>query len=171
MFLMIAGMVLVFGHVWGIKKYLETYREKEGQAMSLAVRAESYRNSVTTADVIAEEVAWMDQYEPEPSTFGAEQSKLLEFLTSSGKKLGFTPEKPQLSPLDNKGGKYQRTKIQMTATATEEQIYQWLVEIHQPSEFRAVTQILMRPSPKAEEDETIICTLTAEQWLIASESL
>jgi len=170
MLFMIAGMVLVFAHVWGIKQYLTSYREKESTAMDLAAKVQSYSRSTTTAEMIADEKAWLAQYEPEPSTFGEQQSKLLAFLNSSGAENGFTPVKPQLSPMVDTGGKYQRTKIQIQATATEEQIYQWLVDIHQPSEFRAVTQVVMRPTSKSDEDGLIICTLTAEQWLIDSET-
>ncbi|MFT5883053.1 MAG: hypothetical protein ACI9FG_001563, partial [Crocinitomicaceae bacterium] len=49
-----------------------------------------------------------------------------------------------------------------------DQIYKWLVDIHQPEEFRAVTQIVMKPTAKVDDDGFITCTLTAEQWLIAS---
>ncbi|PQJ27347.1 hypothetical protein BSZ32_01775 [Rubritalea profundi] len=170
MLLLIAGIVLLFAHVWGIKQYLTSYREKEGKAMALAAQAVSYKNSSSNAVLIAEEVAWVDKHEPEPSTFGDEQSKLLEFLKSSATSIGFTPVKPQLTEMTNTGDKYLRTKIQIQATATEDQIYKWLVDIHQPTEFRAVTQIVMRPTAKVDDDGLIICTLTAEQWLIASNS-
>lgn len=168
---MIVGIVLVFAHVWGIKQYLTSYREKEGEAMALAAQSQSYKNSSSNAQMIAEEVAWIDQHEPKPSTFGAEQSKLLAFLNSSGAKYGFTPAKPQLSAMVDTDGKYQRTKIQIQATATEDQIYNWLVDIHQPTAFRAVTQLVIRPTSKVDDDGLVVCTLTAEQWLINSESL
>ena len=171
MLLLITGIVLLLAHVWGIKQYLTIYRGKEGEAMALAAQAVSYKNSTSNAELVAEEVAWIDKYEPKPSTFGNEQSKLLEFLNSSAASIGFTPVKPQLSPMIDTGGKYLRTKIQIQATATEDQIYQWLVDIHQPTEFRAVTQIVMRPTAKVDDDGLIVCTLTAEQWLISSESL
>jgi hypothetical protein len=171
MLLLIAGIVLVFAHVWGIKQYLTSYRDKEGKAMALTAQSVSYKNSASNAKLIAEEVAWIDQHEPKPSTFGDEQSKLLDFLNSSGENHGFTPAKPQLSPMIDTDGKYQRTKIQIQATATEDQIYKWLVDIHQPKAFRAVTQLLIRPTSKVDDDGLVTCTLTAEQWLIDSESL
>jgi len=168
---MIAGIVLLFLHVWGIKQYLTNYREKEGTSMALAAQALSYKNSTSNAELIAKEVDWVDKHEPKPSTFGDEQSKLLAFLNSSATSIGFTLVKPQLSAMADTGGKYLRTKIQIQATATEDQIYKWLVDIHQPTEFRAVTQIVMRPTAKVDDDGLIICTLTAEQWLIDSDSL
>ncbi len=171
MLLMIAGIVLVFAHVWGGKQYLTCYNDKEGKAMALAAQSLSYKNSASNAQLIAQEVAWIDEHEPKPSSFGEEQSKLLAFLNSSGVKHGFTPAKPQLSAMIDSDGKYQRTKIQIQATATEDQIYEWLVEIHQPTAFRAVTQLVIRPTSKVDDDGLIICTLTAEQWLINSESL
>lgn len=171
MLLMIAGIVLVLAHVWGIKQYLTSYREKEGETMTLSAQSLSYKNSASNAELIAKEVSWVDEHEPKPTSFGEEQSKLLAFLNSSGAKHGFTPAKPQLSPMIDTNGVYQRTKIQIQAIATEEQLYNWLIDIHQPTEFRAVTQLVMRPTSKVDEEGLVICTITAEQWLINSESL
>lgn len=170
MLLMIAGIVLLFAHVWGIKQYLTSYREKEGKAMALAAQSLSYKNSASNAELIAKEVDWVDKHEPKPSTYDDEKTKLLDFLESSGVKHGCTTTKPDFPDEVDSEGKYQRAKVQIQATATEDQIYKWLVDIHQPTKFRAVTQIVMRPTAKVDDDGLIICTLTAEQWLIASNS-
>lgn len=169
MLLMMLGMALLIAHVWGGKAYLESSRKKESKSMELAVRAQSYKNSAVTAEDIADEIDWIEQYEPEPTNFGEAQSALLGFLNKSGSSHGFTPSMPKLSPVEDSSGKFERTKIQISATASEEQIYSWLVDIHQPTEFRAVTQIIMRPTSK--DDGMIMCTLTAEQWLLDSENL
>lgn len=169
MFIMILVMVAVFGHFWVAKKYIAASDKKDSQISKLESKASLYRSSASTSELIMDEVEWLKQYEPKPSTYGETQSELVKFLNDAGKQLGFTPVKPRLIQLEDDGGKYRRVKVQITATATEEMIYQWLVNIHQPTKFRAVTLINLKPTPK--DDEKITCTLTAEQWLVDAEQM
>jgi hypothetical protein len=164
---MILVMVVLFAHIWGIKWYLNTSNQKQKEVNELGIRAASYRDSVNTAAMISDEIDWLAAHEPQPSTVEQTESDLLRFLEQSSSKIGVTSRGPKLIPVENDGGMYRRVKIEISANGTEEQIYQWLVAIHQPKAFRAVTQILLKPVPK---DETMVsCTLTAEQWLIEKE--
>lgn len=169
LFITIVVMLVVFAHFWGIKKYMAYDKKQQSQVSRLESQVESYRNSSVMAEEIADEVKWLADHEPKPSTYGETQSKLVKFLNESGRANGFDPVKPKLMQLEDTGGKYRRAKVQITATAKEAEIYKWLVDIHQPSKFRAVTQIVMKPTPK--DDETITCTLTAEQWLIDADKI
>lgn len=168
LFITIVVMLVIFAHFWGIKKYMANANKQQSQLSSLQAQVESYRNSSVIAEEIAGEVNWLAEHEPTPSTYGETQSKLVKFLSESGRANGFDPVKPKLIQLEDTGGKYRRAKVQITATAKEAEIYKWLVDIHQPTKFRAVTQIVMKPTPK--DDETITCTLTAEQWLIDADN-
>ncbi len=164
---MILVMVVLFAHIWGIKWYTQQYRQKEQTVSELGIRAASYRSSAETAQMIADEIEWLSEHNPGPSTVEETESALLKFLESSSGEIGITSKDPKLIPIEDDGGMYRRVKIQISANGSEEQIYKWLVAIHQPTKLRAVTQIIMKPVPK---DETLIsCTLTAEQWLIEQE--
>lgn len=167
LFTMIVLMIVVLGAFWGIKTYMTHLSDKQAELARLESKAMLYRSSDAIAAQIKDEVEWLAANEPEPATYGEVQSELVKFLNDSGNTAGFTATNPKLIPLEDDGGKYRRVKVQITATAKEEQIYKWLVDIHQPTKFRAVTQILMKPSPQ--DEENIICTLTAEQWLIDAE--
>ena len=165
--MMILVIVGLFAHIGGIKWYLSNYREKEQKVLELGARAASYRASADSAAEIADEIEWLAKNEPAPSTVENTESALLKFLESSSSQIGITARDQKLIPIEDDGGVYRRVKIQISASGTEDQIYQWLVAIHQPEKFRAVTQILFKPVPK--EEELISCTLTAEQWLIEKE--
>ena len=167
LFITIVILVVLFAHFWGVKKFMTYENEKKNLVAQLESQAASHSNSAAVAEAIADEVEWLSANEPTPSSYGETQSNLVKFLNDSGRANGFEPVQPKLIPIENSGGKYRRVKVQITATAKETEIYKWLISIHQPSKFRAVTQILMKPTAK--DDENIICTLTAEQWLIDSE--
>ncbi|MFC5050018.1 hypothetical protein ACFPK9_05280 [Rubritalea spongiae] len=164
---MILVMVVLFAHILGIKWYMTAYRQKEQTVNELGIRAASYRSSTETAAMIADEVKWLSEHEPEPSTVESSESELLKFLESSSSEVGLSATGQKLIPIEDSGEVYRRVKIEVSANGTEEQIYKWLVAIHQPTEFRAVTQILMKP---VSNDESLVsCTLTAEKWLIEKE--
>lgn len=163
---MIMSMVVILGVFWGVKKYMEYLSDKQIELARLESTVMIYRSSDAVAEQIKGEVEWLTANEPEATTYGEVQSELVKFLNDSGRSAGFEPNNPKLIALEDTGGKYRRVKVQITATAKEEQIYSWLVNIHQPTKFRAVTQILMKP---AAQDDQIVCTLTAEQWLIETE--
>ncbi|MGJ8671572.1 hypothetical protein [Rubritalea sp.] len=165
---MILVVVVLFAHILGVKWYMSTYRQKEQTVNDLGIRAASYRSSTETASSIADEVEWLSENEPEPSTLENTESDLLKFLESSSSKLGISAKDQKLIPLEDSGEVYRRVKIEVTANGSEEQIYEWLVAIHQPTEFRAVTQILLKPV--SNDDSLVSCTLTAEQWLIEKEA-
>lgn len=166
---MILVMVVLFAHIWGVKWYLSTYRQKEQVVNDLGIRAASYRSATDTSAMIEDEVAWLTKFQPEPSTLEDTESALLKFLESSSGELGISAKDQKLIPIEDSGELYRRVRIQISANGTEEQIYRWIVAIHQPEAFRAVTQILLKPVPK---DETMVsCTLTAEQWLVEMEEL
>lgn len=164
---MILVMVVLFAHIWGIKWYMSSYQAKQQRVNELSVLTANYRSSTETGLAIADEVQWLAEHEPAPSTFEDTESELLDFLVNSSNQLGITARDQKLIQLEESGGKYRKVKIQITAHGTEEQIYQWLVAIHQPKDFRAVTQIVMKPVAK--DEGLVTCTLTAEQWLIEQE--
>lgn len=167
--LLILAMVGIFAHVWGAKLYLSKKDEKEQKITNLEIQVNSYRNSAATAEEIKGEMEWLEKHQPVSTTYEKAQSTLEQFLTNSSSSLGFKADNPKLIRIEDEGGKFRRVKIQISATAQEEQLYRWLVEIHQPTLFRAVTQIRMKPTSK--DDGTIRCTLTAEKWLIDSEKV
>lgn len=165
--MVILVMVVLLAHIAGIKWYMSSYQAKQQGVNELGIRAASYRSSAETGEMIADEIQWLSEHEPDPSTFEDTESELLKFLVQSSSTLGITARDQKLIPLEDSGQKYRRVKIEISANGTEEQIYKWLVAIHQPEDFRAVTQIVMQPVSK--DDGLIACTLTAEQWLIEKE--
>ena len=46
----------------------------------------------------------------------------------------------------------------------QQQIFQWLVKIHQPENFRALTYLKLEADKK--EEGVVVCHIIADQWLV-----
>ena len=121
--------------------------------------------SRTSSDVkhIQEEVEWVDLYSPASVSYPKAQTELLDFLIKSSEDLGFSSEQRLITGDDSISAIYERVKIQVVARATEKQIYQWLVKIHQPEEMRIVSFLRLRPS--SNDSNLIDCQIIAEQYI------
>ncbi|WP_156817087.1 hypothetical protein [Rubritalea marina] len=159
-------LVAILAHVWVAQAIMQSYAKKKSTISSLESRIGQYKNSDNVKKVIADEMQWVADHEPEPIDFEQQQSQLLEFLSNSAADQSIVPTKPELSPQKDLGGKFQRCKIQLEAEAGESQLYRWLVKVHKPSEFRAVTSIKLKADPKDRASGLLTCTLGTEQWLI-----
>ena len=132
----------------------------------LEAKIKQFKSSGAIKEVIAAEREWLSLNQPEPIDFELQQSQLLEFLNSSASGQSIVPVKPVLRPQEDLGGVFQRCEIQLEAQANEEQLYNWLVAVHQPSAFRAVTSLKLKVDPKDRDSGVLTCILGTEQWLI-----
>lgn len=166
--LAIIVMVALLGNFYLAKRYMDSYKQKVQKLADIESSQDRYQSSATVAAGIKDEIDWLEKSEPEPSTYQQTQSDLESFLSNTSKNIGFSTYAQKLIPLEGAGGEYERVKIEISAKATEAQIYQWLVNIHQPDKFRALTYLRLIPSNG--DDGMVVCTITAEQWLVAAES-
>lgn len=157
-------MVVIGAHFWGAKVLLKRFQTKDNELLRLTSKVEDYRKSGSVAAVIAEEVEWLQKYEPKPSTSQETLSELQAFLMKSASELSLTPYGPKLFQAEEEDGYYRHVKVQVSAKGTEEQIYRWITAIHQPRSFRAITY--MKVQPATEDDQLVVCTIVADQWLV-----
>ena len=57
---------------------------------------------------------------------------------------------------------FQRVQIQISARATEKQIYQWLINIHQPEKVRILNYLKL--SPPTDDSNLINCQIIADHY-------
>lgn len=162
---MLLLILVVLAHVFiGVslkKKRASQLAELDG----LKTTYRNYSMMGPTAAIINEEVEWVNEHAPPVKSFQNAQTDLQNFLTSSSKALGFDPDAQKLLTLqddDLNEGMYQSVKMQITARATEKQIYQWLVEIHQPEKMRILSYLKLTPPDK--DSQLINCEIIAEQY-------
>lgn len=160
----IIALVVIVAHFVGANVLIKRYQEKKNELASLTTKAESYRQSDSVAEVIKDEVAWLQKYEPKPSTSQETLSELQAFLMKSADELSLTPYAPKLFQAEEVDGYYRQVKVQISAKGSEEQIYRWMTAIHQPQSFRAVTYMKLQPA--TDDDQLVVCTVVANQWLV-----
>jgi len=144
---------------------------KEKNASQLA-ELEELKSSLdlysrTSSDVkhIQEEVEWVNSHSPASVSYPKAQTELLNFLTKSSEDLGFSSEQKLIRKTeeDSTNTIYDSVKIQVNTQATEKQIYQWLVKVHQPEQMRIVS--FLRLSPPSNDSDLINCLIIAEQYI------
>lgn len=110
------------------------------------------------------EMAWLSENEPEPEEGGAVQSKLESFVTNQASASGLTTDRPKILPNDTEGSYYHKAIFEIKATGMEQGLYNWLVRLHDPSSFRAVSSL--RLSPNREDDTKIDAVVRVQQWYV-----
>lgn len=163
---MLLLILVVLAHIFiGVslkKKYASQTAELDG----LQTTYRNYSMMGPTTALISEEVEWVNEHAPPVKSFQNAQTDLQNFLTSSSKALGFDPDTQKLLTLQDdevSNSMYQSVKMQIVARATERQIYQWLVEIHQPEEMRILSYLKL--TPPAKDSQLIHCEIIAEQYI------
>ncbi len=145
--------------------YIKNLRAKQlAEIESLETTVSTYTMMNDTENLIRDEVDWVDNHTPPLTSFQNAQTDLQNFLVDSSKGLGFSPYAQKLiSPQDEEASDniYENVRIQISARATEKQIYQWLVKIHQPTKMRMLNYVKL--SPPQNDTNLINCQIIAEQ--------
>jgi type II secretory pathway component PulM len=115
-----------------------------------------------TQESMAEDVEWLTKNQPAPKEGELAPSQLESLVTSTATAAGLSVDKPKI--LDNIEGVgfYDRARFQISVSGEEIKLYQWLVQMHSPKDFRAVTAI--RLYPNREDDTKIDAVAIVEEW-------
>jgi type II secretory pathway component PulM len=116
-------------------------------------------------ELVANQMDWLAQHEPEPIPYLDAQTNLQQFVEREARAAGLTIRTQSLLPVDASGTHFHRAKVQFNVTGNEDALYRWFDRIKSPEEFRVVTRILM--SPNRENDALIDCTADIDQWFIS----
>jgi len=158
-------VIVIIAHIL-LGFYIKSQRaEQLAELDELNLKIKTYSMMDATEELIKEEVDWVDLHTPPKSSYQNAQTDLQNFLGSSSKRIGFSSFTKKLISPDPPDSVYQRVRIQMSARATEKQIYQWLVKIHQPQKMRILSYVKL--SPPINDSNLINCEIIAEQYIIA----
>lgn len=164
-------IIVAFVHFWGFDKWQKKKAGHQQKINSLTTTLDSFKLMDQSVIAYEDEIKWVNE-NPVPNTsFQDAQTELQNFLVSTMKDLGFSPARQDLisKPDDELGienitkTNYQRVQIQISTKATEKQIYQWLVAIHQPQKMRILSYLKL--SPPENDSEEINCQIIAEQFI------
>ncbi len=168
--ILFGGAVVLMALLWGYKWFNQQkiIAENEHRSAEQMLRdAELFKQS---REQVADEIEWLQQHEPQPEAAEQVPARLQGLCASEAANAGMQIKQQKIlaNTLDNDAGAppshYQRAKVEFTVTGREESLYQWFDRLHQPDSFRAITAL--RLTPNREDDTTIDCTVTIEQWYV-----
>jgi len=150
-----------------LKSYFEKIVLLETKFTQTKIEAERYERSKEVSFMLSADKEWLDASEPKPQEYSEAMTKFQSSVILSSKNRGLTYDSLSMLEFDDNGEHYRKIQTKLTRVrGTQEQMIQWLCDIHQPSEFRAVTSLSIIPAEK--DVEQVIFSLTVDQFLIES---
>lgn len=154
----LAVVVALFGYKWitAKKAALRAEIERHELTLDVAAAAEEARGQ------IAEEEQWLENHLPEPKEAELAPSALQTFVTTEANRAGLTVKSVRILENNHDGVYFVRARFLISVTGREASLWRWLVSLHNPNEFRAVTTLLL--SPNREDDTLIDAEVQVEEW-------
>ncbi len=161
LFFAIAGFAILnfFGYNFMQSTRLGVERERDKAKTKLEIAEKGREASAQNL----EEMTWLEEHEPEPAANQDVQTKLQQFAELEAKAAGLTIKTQKPLPTDAAGKFYNRAKLQIVLTGTEDALYGWLDHVNAPDQLRIASQIRLSPNT---DDTKIDCTATVEQWFV-----
>ncbi|BCX50040.1 hypothetical protein HAHE_39480 [Haloferula helveola] len=164
--LLIAFAVILFAMVnfYGYKVYTEKKAKVAKDITTKELELRVALGNLDERDSKQKEIDWLNRTTPDPMEGGAAQSQLESFVSSRARSSGLTVDRPKILPNDERGEFYHRAIFQINVSGKEDALYRWLVQLHSPKDFRAITGLQLKPN---REDDTLIdAEVQIEQWYL-----
>lgn len=150
----------LFGFQWLQKKRLDVQKQIKEQEVVLKA-ADAAQSS---KEVFIQEIDWLEDNTPEPKEGELVPSQLENFVTTEATRAGLTVVRPKILDNDESGVYYNRARFEIAVSGNEAALYRWLVRLHSPRDFRAITAL--RLNPNREDDTLIDANVQVEQWFV-----
>ncbi|MEP4079500.1 hypothetical protein [Haloferula sp.] len=158
----IFAVVNLFGFQW-IQTKRQAVQAEIGQHETVLADADAYQRE---REVRIQEIDWLDDNTPEPKEGELVPSQLESFVTNEATRAGLTVVRPKIHDNDESGIHFNRARFEISVSGNEAALYRWLVRLHSPRDFRAITAL--RLSPNREDDALIDANVQIEQWFVPS---
>ena len=118
----------------------------------------------SSKEVFIQEIDWLEDNTPDPKEGELVPSQLENFVTTEATRAGLTVVRPKILDNDESGVYYNRARFEIAVSGNEAALYRWLVRLHSPRDFRAITAL--RLNPNREDDTLIDANVQVEQWFV-----
>lgn len=158
----LGAAVFVMGTLFGFKFLTSKQDAAKAEIRKLESRLDTVRTLSAEQESLAEDVEWLAKNQPVPKEGELAPSQLESLVTRMATASRLSVDKPKILPNIEGVGFYDRARFQLSVSGMEEPLYRWLVQMHSPRDFRAVTALRLYPN---REDETKIdAVVTVEEW-------
>ncbi|MDB9741338.1 hypothetical protein OAB00_00645 [Akkermansiaceae bacterium] len=154
--------VYVFTFIFNKKAELTQKRDL------LKLESSNAKISLATREALDEQIQWLDELEPEPVDYNTATNEFQKFIASSSEPFGFKLIKDKVDTV-TPSGHYRKVLAELEAKVTEEQLLKWLLALHAPKEFRAVTNLKLLPDGK--EEDQIIAQVSVIKWVVENKKI
>lgn len=154
--------------LYGFKTITAKKSAVEAEIRGLETRLDGLIMLDRTREAMMDDVTWLEENQPEPKEGELAPSKLENLVTQAATQAGLSVNRPKILPNIEDVGFYDRARFQVSVSGQETGLYRWLVQMHSPKDFRAVTSI--RLSPNREDDTKIDVVATIEEWFTPKEA-
>lgn len=161
-FASIAGFIIlnIVGFSFARAKRVQVDADRRVATDQLAL----VQNFLSKSEQVTEEMDWLTAQTFETDSAQSIQSRLLNTMVSAATNAGLTGGKQDPQPADTTGKHYHKAKVKFDVTGNEAGLYDWFEKLNDPTLFRNVTRIVLKPN--SADDAKIDCTATVEQWYI-----
>lgn len=156
--------IFVAGNMFGFS-WLQAKRQAVGVEISkhegTLLAADNAQNQ---KDNFKQEFDWLEDNVPDPKEGELVPSQLQSFVTTEATRAGLTVIREKIHDNDESGSYFNRARVELGVSGNEAALYRWLVRLHSPRDFRAITAL--RLNPNREDDTLIDANVQIEQWFV-----
>lgn len=160
-FLAIAGFLVLnfvgFKMLTDYRAKIQLARTKAESELKLADQF------LASQEKVQEEMDWLAEHEPKPVAKQDALTNLQQLVEREARTRGLVIKQQKMLASDETGF-YHRAKVEFSVSGTEQALYAWIDRLQIPTEFRAVTSMVLLPNK--EDDTKIDARLIIEQWFI-----
>ncbi|MGB1130299.1 MAG: hypothetical protein ACPG4K_09620 [Haloferula sp.] len=158
----LGAAIFLMGTLFGFKFLTGKQDAAKAEIRKLESRLDTVRILSEEQESLAEDVDWLAKNQPAPKEGELAPSQLEALVTRMATAAQLSVDKPKILPNIEGAGFYDRARFQISVSGMEEPLYRWLVQMHSPKDFRAVTAL--RLYPNREDDTKIDAVVTVEEW-------
>lgn len=137
---------------------IERDRKKAQSELNIA------KQFLASREQVLGEMDWLVDHEPKAAAIQDVQTNLQQLAEREARSRGLTIKAQKLLPGDVSGVYYHRAKVEFSVSGPDQALIGWIDRLQVPTEFRAVTALVMLPNK--EDDTKLDAKLTIEQWFV-----
>jgi len=163
--MLLIAVVIVIGGMMGVQWWQGAIASLESKSKELDRKLMVAQASERVQAEFLDQIDWLEVNRPEASNQQDVSSELQNIAAQSAAARALEIIDQDILALDPEDeGVYQSARIRFRVSGTEQSLFQWLDQMQQPTQFRAVKQF--RLQPKKDDDTKVSALVRVEQWYI-----
>lgn len=157
----LVGALFLLLNVVALKTFLDRRALLQANIVALEGQLVADRAILGQKDYWSQRAQWLDaNMQPDDTTTVDDDNRFIEFVESSAKKRGLSYTRRGGGPSEVPGQPYTEVIDASTVRGNMKSLVEWLAELQQPKDFRAIKQLRV----KSGEPPEVICEVDVALW-------